>query len=59
MRGMKIGFQKRGFSVVASPLIGWIIAIIILALMLFLIFVLKGKGMGALEFFKNIFSFGG
>ena len=37
---------------------GWIIALIVLALLLVLAGILFGKGEGAIEFVKNIFRFG-
>ena len=49
--------KKRGFSIVAGPLLYWILGILGLAVFAVLVYVLKGKGQGALEFIKNIWSF--
>jgi len=36
----------------------WIIAIAVLIIMLIGFFILKGKGIGAIEYVKNLFRFG-
>lgn len=50
---------KKGKKGIEMEMIGWwIIAIVILVIMLVAYFVLKGKGINAIEFIKNIFRFG-
>jgi hypothetical protein len=50
--------KKRGFEMGFSMLVYWLIAIIVLALAVFLVFTLKSKGMSALDFFRNLWRFG-
>lgn len=47
---------KKGFSLIFNSIAGWIIALIVLALLLVLAWVLFGKGQGAIEFLKSIFN---
>ena len=49
-----VGMKKRGYSIVTDNLVWWIIALLALAGFIVLAFVLKGKGEGAIDFFKNI-----
>tara|TARA_Y100000310_G_scaffold329402_1_gene399184 strand:+ start:40 stop:213 length:174 start_codon:yes stop_codon:yes gene_type:complete len=56
MKEERIG--KRGFSLPGNMTAWWILAILVLALGLFLASVLLGKGEGALGFLKDIFRFG-
>lgn len=53
-----MGIKKRG-AVEWDVLIPWIIGIIVMVLVFVLYFVLKSKGSGALDYLKNLFSFGG
>lgn len=48
--------NKRGFEM--EFLGWWIIAIAVLIIMLIGFFILKGKGIGAIEYVKNLFRFG-
>jgi len=61
--------KKRGFGLFVKKLsikkgmememLGWwIIALVVLAIMLVGIVILKGKGIDAIEYIKNIFRFG-
>ena len=50
--------KKRGFSLIPNTLVGWIIILIVFVLLLILAGVLFGKGEGAIEYIKNLFSFG-
>lgn len=51
MMGMKKG------QLVWDTLMPWIIAIVVLILSFVLYYVLKGKGTGAIEFFKDLVRF--
>ena len=57
---MKKGMEKiRGKRGIFEDYMGWVIlAVALLALALVGYFILKGKGIGAIEFIKNIFRFG-
>ena len=46
--------NKRGMEL--EVLVWWIIAIVVLVIMLTAFFIIRGKGVGALEFIKNVFS---
>jgi len=49
-------FGKKGMEM---EILGWwIIALVVLAIMLIGFMILKGKGIGAIEFIKNMFRFG-
>lgn len=49
-------FRKKGMEM---EMIGWwIIAIVVLVIMLIGFMILKGKGIGAIDFIKNLFKFG-
>jgi len=50
--------KKRGFALVWDNMIPWVIALIVLALVLTLYFVLGEKGEGALSYFKDMLRFG-
>lgn len=48
--------KKRG---IASEMLGWwILAIAVLAIMIVGYMILQGKGIGAIDFIKNMFRFG-
>lgn len=47
---------KRGFEI--EVLGWWILALAVLGIMLAGFIILKGKGIGAVEFIKNMFRFG-
>lgn len=49
--------KKRG-ELVFGDLVYWIIAIVLLAIVLILYFILSGKGQSALEYLKNLWRFG-
>jgi len=50
------GMNKRGMEI---EMIGWwILAIAVLVILVIGIMVLKGKGIGAIEYVKNLFRFG-
>ena len=53
---MKERIGKKGFSLIFNSLAVWIIVLIVFALLLGLALILFGKGQGAIEFLKNIFS---
>jgi hypothetical protein len=53
-----MAIRKRGFSLIPNTLVGWIIILIVFVLLLVLAGVLFGKGQGAIEYIKNLFSFG-
>lgn len=48
--------NKRGMEM--EMLAWWIIAVTVLVILLSAYFILKGKGVGAIEFIKNMFRFG-
>jgi len=48
--------NKRGIEL--EMLGWWILALAVLVFMVIAFFILKGKGIGAIEFIKNIFQFG-
>lgn len=50
-------FGKRGYSLIPETTVGWIIILIVFVLLLVLVGILIGKGQGAIEFIKNMFSF--
>ena len=50
--------KKRG-DIEWDTMIGWIIAILVLGLMLFLYWILKVKGINMIEYIKNVLHFGG
>jgi len=49
-------FKKRGQM--WDTLVPWIIGLAVLVLIIFLFVIFKGKGEGAIEFFKNLMRFG-
>ena len=53
-----MGLKKRGYALIPETTVGWIIILIVFALLLFLAAVLLGKGQGAIEFIKNLLRFG-
>lgn len=48
--------KKRGFSVVAGPLVGWILAILVFAAFCALAALLYYKGGNAIAYVKSVFS---
>jgi hypothetical protein len=51
-------FERRGISFAYGKLIGWIIALIVLALVIGFGILLSGKGGDAIGFLKDILRFG-
>ena len=49
--------RKRKGDIELETLAWWIIALIVLVIVVFGLFILKGKGIGAIEFIKNLFTF--
>ena len=56
MKLMKGIIKKRGQM--WDTLVPWIIGLAVLVALIFIIVILKGKGEGAIEFFKNLVRFG-
>ncbi len=51
--------KKEDKKAMETEMLGWwIIALVVLAIMLIGYFILKDKGVGAIEFIKNLFRFG-
>ena len=51
-----MGNKKRGMEI--EFLSWWVIAIAVLIIMIVTIFILKGKGINAIEYLKNLLRFG-
>ena len=49
-------WRKKG-DIELETLAWWIIALVVLVIVVFGFFILKGKGIGAIEFIKNLFRF--
>ena len=59
MKKRGVMFKGRGKKGIESEvMVWWIIAIVVLAVMLVGYFILKSRGIGAIEFIKNMFRFG-
>ncbi len=54
----KMFAKKRKADIELETLAWWLLALIVLAIMLVAFFVLRGKGINAIEFIKNLFRFG-
>lgn len=50
--------KKKG-AIELETIAYWIIALLVLTVLIVAYIVLKGKGVGAIEFIKNLFRFGG